>query len=406
MWFAYTGFLFIQPIVEPSLLLWLGTIASLIVFVCIFQPLYATGRAQQKRLWMLGITFLLGLIVFPWNGGGSTYFIYTAAFIPFLIESSRRVVTLILIESAIILAEGAAFTLAIPHGPFHVGWPNTFFAIFLVMVIGGGNIFFAEQKRAESKLRAALEENVTIAAVAERERIARDLHDVLGHTLSVIVLKAELAGRLVPLDPDRAVAEMADVERTSRTALAEIREAIGGYRSRGLAAEIDAARRTLDAAGVTLVAESKPDRESLSPQEETALALALREAVTNIVRHARATTCSLHFVSEAGHRRLVVEDDGQNTVVREGNGLRGMRERIESLGGQFSLECGIAQNRGTRLTLELPHRESAALTAPPRSSTPIRVLLAEDQTMLRGALAALLDLEPRHYRRCPGHQRS
>jgi two-component system sensor histidine kinase DesK len=360
MWFAYTGFLFIQPLVEPSLDLWLGTIASLIVFFCIFRPLYTSGQTQPRRFWMIAATFALGLVVFPWNRGASTFFIYTAAFLPFIIESSRRVFTLILLESVVILAEGALFTMGAPNIHFYIGWANTFFAIFLVVVIGGGNIYFAEQRRAECKLRAVLEENVTIAAVAERERIARDLHDVLGHTLSVIVLKAELAGRLVSLDPTRAVAEMADVERTSRAALAEIREAIGGYRSRGLAAEIDAARRTLDAAGVTLVAESKPDRESFSPQEETALALALREAITNIVRHARATTCNLRFISEAGHRRIVVEDDGQHAVVREGNGLRGMRERVESLGGHFSLECGIAENHGTRLTIEFPHREAAA----------------------------------------------
>jgi two-component system sensor histidine kinase DesK len=361
MWLAYTGFLLIQPLLEPNRILWLGTIASLLVFLGIFwRYFYTAGPAGHSRLWMVGATFLLGLAVFPWNRGASTFFIYAAAFLPFIIESSRKVIAFILFECVAILAEGAFFTLVTHDGSFYVGWPNTFIAIFLVVVIGGGNIYFAEQKRADCKLRAALEENVTLAAVAERERIARDLHDVLGHTLSVIVLKAELAGRLVSLDPARAAAEMADVEQTSRAALAEIREAIGGYRSRGLAAEIDAARRTLDAAGVTLQAESKSDRESFSPQEETALALALREAVTNIVRHARATNCRLRLVSEAGHRRLVVEDDGQHTVVREGNGLRGMRERIESLGGHFHLECGIAQNHGIRLTIELPRREAAA----------------------------------------------
>lgn len=361
MWLAYTGFIFIQPLVEPSRNLWIGTILCLIVFLVIFRTLfYVADQALPTRIWMIGATFALGLAVFPWNGGASTFFIYAAAFLPFAIESTRRVIALIVLESVIILAEGALFTLATPDGPFHIGWPNTAFAIFLVVVIGGGNIHFAEQRRADCKLRAALEENVTLAAVAERERIARDLHDVLGHTLSVIVLKAELAGRLVAIDPARAATEMADVERTSRAALAEIREAIGGYRSRGLAAEIDAARRTLDAAGVTLVTESKPDRECFSPQEETALALALREAVTNIVRHARATTCRLRFASEAGQCRIVVEDNGQHAVVREGNGLRGMRERIESLGGRLSLECGITQNHGTRLTIELPHREATA----------------------------------------------
>jgi two-component system sensor histidine kinase DesK len=153
---------------------------------------------------------------------------------------------------------------------------------------------------------------------------------------------------------------MADVETTARAALAEIREAIGGYRSRGLSAEIEAARRTLDAAGVMLMTESNPGRESFTPQEETALALAVREAVTNIVRHARATTCWLSVISQSGQRRLVVEDDGQRTIVCEGNGLRGMRERIESVGGHFSLEQGIVQDHGTRLTIELPQREAAA----------------------------------------------
>ena len=361
MWFAYTGFLLIQPLMEPSRYLWLGTIACLAIFFAIFRGLYfAAPFTYPTRFWMIGATFVLGLVTFPWNRGASTFFIYVAAFLPFIIESSRRIVALILIECMFILAEGVLFTRGTPQGAFYIGWANTIIAIFLVVVIGGGNIYFAEQKRAESKLRAALEENLTLAAVAERERIARDLHDVLGHTLSVIVLKAELAGRLVSLDPARAAAEMADVERTSRGALAEIREAIGGYRSRGLVAEIEAARRTLDAAGVTLVADCKPDHRSFSPQEETALALALREAVTNIVRHARATTCCLRFVSDAGHRRLVVEDDGEHAVVREGNGLRGMRERIESLGGRFSLECGNVQNHGTRLIIDLPSRQAAA----------------------------------------------
>jgi two-component system sensor histidine kinase DesK len=362
MWLAYTGFLFIQPILEPSLYLWLGTLAVLAIFFGIFFLYFrAMRQGLPTHLWMAGAIFILGLITFPWNQGGSTFFIYTAAFLPFMIESVRRVVWLILLVCLAVVAEGSVFSIGVHSGPFRIGWPNTFIAIFLVIVIGGGNIYFASQKRAECKLRAALEENLALAAVAERERIARDLHDVLGHTLSVIVLKAELAGRLVSLDPARARSEIADVEKTARTALAEIREAIGGYRSRGLAAEIEAARLTLDAAGVTLVAESsQTPTAALSPQEETALALVLREAVTNIVRHARATTCRLLFITDAGHRRLVVEDDGQHAIAREGNGLRGMRERVESLGGQFSMERGIALDRGTRLIVELPFREAAA----------------------------------------------
>lgn len=361
IWLSYTGFLFIQPLVEPNRYLWLGTLAVFAAFLGVFfRYVGDTDEGQPTRFWMIAATFVLGLITFPWNQGASTFFVYAAAFLPFSIESIRRVLWLFLLECLIILAEGSVFNRYPHHSPFHISWPNTFIAIFLVIVIGGGNIFYAEQKRADCRLRAAQQENLALAAVAERERIARDLHDVLGHTLSVIVLKAELAGRLISLDPSRAMAEISDVERTARTALAEVREAIGGYRARGLAAEIEAARLTLDAAGVRFLAESSPTHTAaLSSQEETALSLALREAITNIVRHACATTCHLRFVTEAGSRLLLVEDDGQHAVVREGNGLRGMRERIESLGGRFSIESGMAHNRGTRLTIELPLREAA-----------------------------------------------
>jgi two-component system sensor histidine kinase DesK len=228
-------------------------------------------------------------------------------------------------------------------------------------MIGGGNIFFAQHRRSEAKLRLANEEIEALAAVAERERIARDLHDVLGHTLSVIVLKAELAGRLLDQNGAdaalRARREMADVESTGRVALAEVREAIGGYRSRGLACEIESARHTLAAAGVALHADaSEMSSVRLSAAEETVLALALREAVTNIVRHAHARTCHLRFAAQDGVRRLIIEDDGDAAAIREGNGLRGMRERIEGLGGRFALEHG----QGTRLEFHLPVKPSPA----------------------------------------------
>ena len=349
VWFAYTGFIFIQPVVEPSWRHWILALSSLAIFIVIFTA-YVRAIDCGSRLahWMIAATFALGLIVFPLNGGASTFFIYTAAFLPFSIRSAKRVLFLFLVEAICILAESHFF--------YHSLW-NGYFAIFLLLIVGGSNIFLAEQRITENRLLAAQEENIALAAVAERERIARDLHDVLGHTLSVIVLKAELAGRLVERDPQRAAAEIGDVERTARTALAEVREAIGGYRARGLAAEIENARRALDAAGVTLHVENDMDNAKLAATEETVLALALREAITNIVRHAQAKNCRLRFVSENGHQRLFVEDDGEHAVTREGNGLRGMRERVEALGGSMRLE----RERGTQLFIELPlHAEGAA----------------------------------------------
>lgn len=357
IWLAYTGFLFIDPIFEPSLRLWLGTVAVFAIFLGIFAGyVRSTDDGQPTRYWMILATFLLGLVTFPWNPGGSTFFVYTAAFLPFSIKSTRRVLALFVAESVVILAEGYLFR---TRGHlFHIEWPNVLVAIFLLLIIGGGNIFFAEQKRAERKLSLAREENLALAAVAERERIARDLHDVLGHTLSVIVLKAELAGRLIERDPQRAAQEISDVEKTARTALSEVREAIGGYRSQGLHAEMERARNTLNAADVALSCESTLPK--LTAEEEAVLCLAVREAVTNIVRHAGAKHCRMRFATTRdNYLSLLVEDDGTHAVLHEGNGLRGMRERVQGMGGCFSIDT----HAGTALLIELPVARGPVATA-------------------------------------------
>lgn len=346
IWLAYTAFLFIDPVLNPSLRLWLGTLAVFAVFLVVYY-IYTISCDKKLRYCMVAITFLLGVITLPWNSGGITFFIYAASFLPFIRDDAYLTIGFIVLESATMLAE----TYILHNRGWHVSPISGWMGSFLTLIIGGSNFFFAKQRKSNAKLRMAQEEIEALAAVAERERIARDLHDVLGHTLSLIVLKSELAGRLVASNPQRATEEIAEVERTARTALAEVREAIGGYRARGLAAEIEAARKTLNTAGVTLHVEAVDSTEGkLSATEESVLALALREAVTNIVRHAHAHTCKLRFITANGQRRFIIEDDGQHTEVREGNGLRGMRERVESLGGHLLL----TRDTGTRLELQLP----------------------------------------------------
>ena len=350
IWIAYTAFLFVEPILEPRPHLWLGTLVVFAVFLPLYLLYFATCN-KSLQVWLIVAMGVLGAITVPWNGGGTTFFIYVAAFLPFTFSSVSWVLTGFAAEILVLCAEAQWLH---THG-LHVSWITVVMNSFLLLAIGGGNIFFAQQKRSTAKLRLAHEEIEALAAVAERERIARDLHDVLGHTLSLIVLKAELAGRLLDQNAGeagvRARKEIGDVESTARTALAEVREAIGGYRSRGLAAEIESARKTLAAGGVTLHVEAgEIGSIRLSAAEETVLALALREAVTNIVRHAHARTCRLHFAVQEGSRGLIIEDDGQHGTLREGNGLRGMRERVEALGGRFALQ----QGQGTRLELQLP----------------------------------------------------
>jgi two-component system sensor histidine kinase DesK len=218
-------------------------------------------------------------------------------------------------------------------------------------MVGGSNIFFAQRNRALAKLRMAHEEIEHLAKVAERERIARDLHDVLGHTLSVIILKSELAGKLMDRDPQRAGTEIREVEQISRQALSEVRDAIRGYRSQGLTAELAQAKVTLETAGVAVKCEAA--KIELTPLHESVLSMAVREAVTNVVRHAQAHICSLHLDQQNGSCRLQIEDDGCGGFQEEGNGLRGMRERVEMLGGKLSRET----RAGTRLTITLPLKQ-------------------------------------------------
>jgi two-component system sensor histidine kinase DesK len=189
-----------------------------------------------------------------------------------------------------------------------------------------------------------------LAKMAERERIARDLHDVLGHTLSLITLKAELAGQLLGSEPEieRARREIADVEGISRSALAEVRKTIRDYRAETLQTEIERVGSMLRAAGI----EMNCEREVLpfEATRERVLGLALREAVTNVVRHSGARSCHIRVQQAEQDYLLQVEDDGRGGPYLEGQGLRGMRERVEALGGSLLLD----RSQGTRLTVRVP----------------------------------------------------
>ncbi len=343
IWLAYSIFYFIEPIYRHQARYWMECLGVYAIFLVLYVGMDVI-ESVGFRLGLVAGYVVLGVAALPMNPGASAFFIYAAAYVPFLVASIPAVLAFAAIDCTLLLGE----TLWL-----HKSLPDYAIPVFFLVLTSITNIFIARQTQMNCKLRMAQEEIEQLAAVAERERIARDLHDVLGHTLSVIVLKAELAGKLMERDPRRAAAEIADVESTARTALAEVREAIGGYRAQGLGAELAQARRTLDAAGVKLVCEAEAIAAShtLRAPEETVLSLAVREAVTNIVRHAEATECRMRIeTTEEGFHALLVEDDGRHVVKHEGNGLRGMRERVQALGGRFSLESAA----GTRLRIELP----------------------------------------------------
>ncbi|MFI5679513.1 sensor histidine kinase [Streptomyces cellulosae] len=210
------------------------------------------------------------------------------------------------------------------------------------------------------ELRVAREELARRAVERERLRFSRDLHDLLGHTMSVIVVKAEAARRLAGRDLTAALDQITDIESVGRQALTEIREAVTGYREGSLATELDRARSALSAAGIEpVVRQSGPP---FTPQTEALLSWVVREAVTNAVRHSGATRCEITVAATADHVRLTVADDGPGTSATGpgpgpaeaigGTGLKGLTERLGAAGG--SLRAGPSPRGGFTVTAELP----------------------------------------------------
>ncbi|OIK02677.1 two-component sensor histidine kinase [Streptomyces sp. MUSC 14] len=213
------------------------------------------------------------------------------------------------------------------------------------------------------ELRAAREELARRAVEKERMRFSRDLHDLLGHTLSVIVVKSEAARRLAPRDMDAALGQIADIESVGRQALTEIREAVTGYREGSLATELTRARSALSAASIE--PRVRQSGVPLAPQTEALLGWVVREAVTNVVRHSDASRCEITVESGAEQARLTVTDNGTGRPVSRpepgigGTGLKGLTERLAAAGG--SLSAGPSPRGGFTVTAELPV-ESAELT--------------------------------------------
>jgi two-component system, NarL family, sensor histidine kinase DesK len=227
-----------------------------------------------------------------------------------------------------------------------------------------------------SEARAELAE---AAVIRERERFARDLHDLLGHTLSVIALKAELAGRLLPDRPSEAASEMAEVEQVARQALGEVRQAVSGYRQPTLDGELAGARMALSAAGI----QAELDRPAVEfdPEVEAVLAWAVREGATNVIRHSGARHCTVRVSAPLGGAKVEVLDDGVgvdgggggrgaggggggggggdrvsgapvSVNGHRGHGLAGLRERAEGLHGR--IEAGSRPDGGYRLSVLVP----------------------------------------------------
>ena len=337
-WLVFLAFFYFQPVLgHAGLREWLITISATVVFLALYFGIFWV-KPPITYILLAGMA-TMGMSLGSLNQGASVFVIFTASFIPWVLGSSKK--------AFVALGLLMAF-LAVDVLLFHP--PPGFWLTSLVVLLGVGvsNIHFAEKNRADYKLRMAQGELEHLAKVAERERIARDLHDVLGHTLSLIIVKSTLAGKLLEKSPEKARSEIADIERVSREAMAEIRNTLRGYSTYKLCEEIQRAESALSSAGVTL--QSQTADIDMTPAQESVVALIMREAVTNVVRHAQAKTCKVRLAANNGDCVFEIQDDGRGGSLLEGNGLRGMRERVEALGGTITRDM----SSGTTLRFEFP----------------------------------------------------
>jgi two-component system sensor histidine kinase DesK len=215
-----------------------------------------------------------------------------------------------------------------------------------------GNSYVAEKQRKDAILRVSQEEIRRLAAVAERERIGRDLHDLLGHTLSLIAIKSELAGKLLERNREGAAREIAEVMSVARDALKQVRMAVSGIRATALEGELASARVLLECSGVTVTCQQ--DTPGLSAEAESVLGMTVREATTNIHRHAGATRAEIRIAMDGdrAHTLLTIGDNGRGGIAKRGNGLEGIRERVQAVGG--TLDIDSPPGHGTELRVRLP----------------------------------------------------
>src|SRR5215212_1913247 len=225
-------------------------------------------------------------------------------------------------------------------------------------VLGLWATAFVRQVATVEELRSAREELARMAVDEERLRFARDLHDLLGHSLSLITLKSELAGRLLPDEPEKAETEVHDIEEVARQALGEVREAVAGYRSPTFDEKVAAAAEMLGTAGIDFELENEA---GLLPREiDGMLAWTVREGTTNVIRHSQARSCHIFLAREEGMVYAQITDDGRGETDQEtpGSGLSGLAERVATF-SDGSFEAGPLPEGGFRLRIDLPHRREA-----------------------------------------------
>ncbi|WP_445428785.1 sensor histidine kinase [Alishewanella sp. HL-SH05] len=335
---------YIIPLFTVRFALWqyLSMALALLLFLACYFAAYRCKR-QQLHWPITGIVLIASLIT-PINEGSIAMFAYAGFFIgyayalkPYLLLMSMLVALLVVLDISLGIA-----------------WP-----LFLIMgvpiVLAVSLLGRAEQAKLRHRLaeHKSEDEIKQLAAMVERERIGRDLHDILGHTLSSIVLKADLAEKLLSHQKTaEAQQHLMELSQIARDALSQVRQSVSGYKHQGLAAEVTKLLARLRDAGCK--AELVGTIPVLDKRRETTMLLALTELVTNVMRHSKADRCQISFSQQSDCLKVEVTDNGKASNLKEGNGLQGLRQRLAAVGASLRLQ----QHEGVTALIELPLREN------------------------------------------------
>ncbi|MBD3825494.1 MULTISPECIES: sensor histidine kinase [Stenotrophomonas] len=358
----WTGWVFFTPIFGSGYSwrwFWL-TLLTYPVFLALYGRLLLAPRHHGPRYALAMVT--MGLALLPWYPSGISYFIFGCVMLRTCRDGGlwRYLLQLLALNALFV---GIALWVGYQ-------WQLVVWIPSMALIIGIIINVESLNKERDAALQLSQEEVRRLAATAERERIGRDLHDLLGHTLSLITLKLELSRKLFDRDPDASRREVAEAEAIARQALAEVRSAVTGIRASDLAAELASARLLLECQHVHLHYTPPPP---MPVEIERALSLVLREAATNIARHAQAHQAWVHFEEDGRSLLMQIRDDGRGGVQSDGNGLSGMRERVAALRGTLHLQSVRGEGTCLSVRIALPAATTAvaALPATPAGPTPL-----------------------------------
>lgn len=312
---------------------------------CVFVSLYLWGiTLKPQDVWkpVLAIV-LLAFAITPYTPGSSTFFSYLG----FLVGFTYRTKIWLLITGILVA------TIIAMHYQFN--YPFPFFAFPALSGLATiGIIGYVEKLRMEARIsqQKSHQEIEQLAVIAERERIARDLHDILGHTLSSIALKAELAEKLLTQEKtEQAKQHLSELHQIARNSLSLVRQTVSGYKHRGLSGEVMELCEKLRQSG--FIVDLNGDIPQLSPRAETAIILALTELTTNVLRHSNGNHCEIEFQQSCDKIVVRMHDNGEVKALIPGNGLQGIQERLNALTGD--LQSSI--HKGCEFVISLPRRE-------------------------------------------------